>query len=58
MNSSVRNALPTCDAILISEDQDYRPIWWDALREVVTPEGEKLLAAKKRRNYAKLSMRE
>ena len=34
----------------LMEGQDYRPVWWDALRGGVTPEREKLLASDKTRN--------
>jgi len=33
------------DAVLVDEGQDYLPLWWNALREVCTPSGERLLVA-------------
>ena len=33
------------DAILVDEGQDYRPFWWNILRQVCKPDGEMLLVA-------------
>ncbi|WP_024899090.1 nuclease-related domain-containing DEAD/DEAH box helicase [Brucella rhizosphaerae] len=33
------------DAILVDEGQDYQPLWWDAIRAALRPEGEMLLVA-------------
>ena len=33
------------DAVLVDEGQDFRPLWWDALRQVCKPGGEMLLVA-------------
>ncbi|MDO9278260.1 MAG: NERD domain-containing protein/DEAD/DEAH box helicase [Polaromonas sp.] len=33
------------DAVLVDEGQDFRPLWWDALRLVCKPGGEMLLVA-------------
>lgn len=33
------------DAILVDEGQDYRPFWWNVLRQACTSEGEMLLVA-------------
>lgn len=33
------------DAILVDEGQDYRPVWWNVLRQACKPEGEMLLVA-------------
>lgn len=33
------------DAILVDEGQDYRPLWWNVLRQACKPEGEMLLVA-------------
>jgi len=35
----------TYDAILVDEGQDYRPLWWNVLRQACKPEGEMLLVA-------------
>jgi hypothetical protein len=36
---------PRYDAILVDEGQDYRPLWWNVLRQARAPEGEMLLVA-------------
>lgn len=36
---------PRYDAILVDEGQDYRPLWWDTLRQFLIPDGEMLLVA-------------
>jgi superfamily I DNA and RNA helicase len=33
------------DAILVDEGQDYRPFWWNILRQACKPDGEMLLVA-------------
>jgi hypothetical protein len=33
------------DAILVDEGQDYRPLWWNVLRQACKPNGEMLLVA-------------
>ncbi|MGO4673320.1 UvrD-helicase domain-containing protein [Bosea sp. 2YAB26] len=33
------------DAILVDEGQDYRPLWWNVLRQACKPDGEMLLVA-------------
>lgn len=43
-------AMPRYDAILVDEGQDYRPIWWQALRNAVRPGGEMILVADKTQN--------
>lgn len=45
-----RSALPTYDAILVDEGQDYRPLWWQVLRKAVVQGGEMLLVADKTQN--------
>ena len=39
--------LPTYDAILVDEGQDFRPRWWDVLRHALKPDGEMVLVADK-----------
>lgn len=43
-------AMPRYDAILVDEGQDYRPIWWQTLRNAVRPGGEMILVADKTQN--------
>lgn len=40
-----RGDVPTYDAILVDEGQDFLPGWWAALRKVLNPGGEMLLVA-------------
>lgn len=51
-DSSVHDALPIYDAILVDEGQDYNKDWWQTLRAAVEPEpdGEMLLVADKTQN--------
>jgi hypothetical protein len=42
--------LPRYDAILVDEGQDYRPGWWQTLRNAVKPGGEMVLVADKTQN--------
>lgn len=42
--------LPTYDAILVDEGQDYRISWWQTLRKAVVQGGEMLLVADKTQN--------
>ncbi len=53
-NTSVKNVLPTYDAILVDEGQDYNLFWWQTLRKAVEPDGrpggEMLLVADKTQN--------
>ena len=37
--------VPHYDAVLVDEGQDFEPTWWQALRGVLRPNGEMLLAA-------------
>lgn len=46
-NPPPNSVLPRYDAILVDEGQDFRLNWWNALRESVKPEGERLLVADK-----------
>lgn len=36
---------PRYDAILVDEGQDYRPLWWNVLRQACSPGGEMVLVA-------------
>ena len=51
---SVKDVLPTYDAILVDEGQDYNLFWWQTLRKAVEPDGrqvgEMLLVADKTQN--------
>ena len=39
--------LPTYDAILVDEGQDFHPRWWETLRRALSPDGEMVLVADK-----------
>ena len=45
-NDTLEN-VKSYDAILVDEGQDFRPNWWNVLRNVCKEEGEKLLVADK-----------
>ena len=49
-DSSVHDALPTYDAILVDEGQDYNKDWWQTLRKALITDGEMLLVADKTQN--------
>ena len=38
------------DAVLVDEGQDFRPEWWNMLREACRPDGEMMLAADRRQD--------
>ena len=40
-------SLPTYNAILVDEGQDFDPVWWEALRQALEPNGEMILVADK-----------
>lgn len=46
-NSDALSRIESCtyDAILVDEGQDFQPLWWQALRVALRPEGEMLLVA-------------
>lgn len=46
----LRDVLPTYDAILVDEGQDYVPEWWKTLRAASAPGGELILVADKTQN--------
>lgn len=39
--------LPTYNAILVDEGQDFDPRWWETLRQALKPDGEMMLVADK-----------
>ena len=41
------STLPTYDAILVDEGQDFDPRWWETLRQALNPDGEMILVADK-----------
>ena len=47
---SGRDVLPTYEAILVDEGQDYNKDWWQTLRSALEPDGEMLLVADKTQN--------
>lgn len=47
MYRSRASGLPTYDAILVDEGQDFEPRWWETLRDALKPGGEMMLVADK-----------
>lgn len=46
-NANKTEAFDTYDAILVDEGQDFLPLWWNVLRQLLRPNGEMLLVADK-----------